>query len=100
MTGTEYIPILHIYSTEDNESKEFLVNEKLLRVYYMDYDESKSINVDKCSTEGSKSKYVHKSVQKEKYAKNKHSTRNLWLRIIQFPRSRAILIYSNLVIIY
>ena len=69
MTGIKYIPILHIYSTEDNKSKEFLVNKDLLRVYFTDKDESKSINVDECSTEDSKSKSAHKSVQEEKYAK-------------------------------
>ena len=36
ITGAKHIPISHIFSGDDNESKEFLVDKYLLQIYYMD----------------------------------------------------------------
>ena len=51
MTATKQIPISHVCSTDENELKESLVYETLLQICSTDKDESKSIIVDKCSTE-------------------------------------------------
>ena len=44
------IPTLHVCSTEESGLKEFLVDENLLQIYYMDEDKSKGIIIDECST--------------------------------------------------
>ena len=41
MTGSKNITILHVCSTDDSKSKEFLVDENLLQVCYTDDDKSK-----------------------------------------------------------
>ena len=70
MNGTKQIPILHVYSTDNSESKGFLVYENLSQVCSMEKDKPKRIPVDKSSTEESKSECVHKSVNKEKDSNN------------------------------
>ena len=36
MTAANHIPILHVFSTDNNESKEFLADKNLSQVYSMD----------------------------------------------------------------
>ena len=67
----KHIPISHVCSTDDSKSKEFLADKNLSQVCSMENDESKRIIVDEISTEESESERSHKSVNKEKYAKNK-----------------------------
>ena len=64
MNRKKHIPISHVCSIDDNESKEFPVNENLWQACSTDEDESKSIIVNKISTEDRESEYVHKSVYK------------------------------------
>ena len=52
-TSTQQISIPHVCSTEDRESKEFLVDETLSQVCSTDGDESKSIIVDEIYTKES-----------------------------------------------
>ena len=51
MTDTKHIPILHIYSTDESESEEFLVDEDLSQVCSTDEDEPKGIIANEISTE-------------------------------------------------
>ena len=69
ITGEKHIKIYHVCSTDDNKSKELLVGKNLLQVCSMDKDELKK-NVNEGSTEERKSECFHKSINKEKYAKN------------------------------
>ena len=64
MTGSKYILISQVCSTDDRESKEFLVDENLMQVCSTDEFKSKSMIVYESSTEESKSECVHKSVNK------------------------------------
>ena len=70
MTATKQILILHVCPTDKSKLKEFLVNENLLQISYMDKDESKGITIDKYSTEEDKSECVQKDINKQKDAKN------------------------------
>ena len=54
ITATKQIPILHVFSTDESELKEFLVNKNLSQICYTDEDESKGIIVNKFSTEEDK----------------------------------------------
>ena len=51
--GVKHIPILYVCSTDNNKSKEFLVDENLSQVYSTDEYESKSVIVDEISAEDS-----------------------------------------------
>ena len=51
MTATKQIPISHVYSMDDSEQEEFLVDKTLSQVCSTDEDESKGIIVDERSTE-------------------------------------------------
>ena len=64
MTGTKQIFILHVWSTNKRESKEFLLDEHLSQVCSTDEDESRGITVDESSAEESKSECVHKNINK------------------------------------
>ena len=70
MTGTKQITILHICSTDESESEEFLVEKTWSWVFYTDRDELKSIIFDIGSTEWSESECVLKKINKEKYENN------------------------------
>ena len=70
MTGTQHILILHVCSTEDSKSKEFLLDGNLSHVYSIDEGKPESVIVNKSSTVGRKSELFHKSINKEKYVKN------------------------------
>ena len=87
MTGTKHFPISHIFSTYKSKSEEFLAEENLLQVCSTDEDESRIIIVNESSMEDKKSEIFHKSI----------SVRILWLHIIKFYRSWAILTYSSVV---
>ena len=50
MNGMKQIPNLHIYSKDENELKEFIVDKTLSQICSTEEDESKSIIVGKCST--------------------------------------------------
>ena len=71
ITGLKHILVLYVCSMDNSKSKELIVDENLLQVCYTDKSESKIIIFNKSSIEESKSECVHKSVNKEKYAKNK-----------------------------
>ena len=64
MSGVRHIPIWHVCYTEDNKSKEFLVDVNLLQVCSTDKGESKSVIADEIYMEESESECVHKSVNK------------------------------------
>ena len=70
MNGGKHIPIEYVCSTDNSESKEFLVDEKLLQVCSTDKGKSKRVIIDESYMEDSESECVHKSANKEKYAKN------------------------------
>ena len=70
MTGTQYIPTSHVYSTDKSELEEFLVDKKISQFYYTDEEKSKGIIFDENSTEESKSECIDKNVNKEKYTNN------------------------------
>ena len=57
-TGTQHIPILHVFSTNGSESKDFLVDETLSQVYSTDKEKSENIIANGSSTEVSESKCV------------------------------------------
>ena len=59
MNGGKHIPIEYVCSTENSESKEFLVDEKLLQVCSMDKGKSKRIIIDESYMEESESECVH-----------------------------------------
>ena len=99
MTGVKHIPFLHVGSTENGESKEFLVEESLSQVCSKDKDESKIIIVDECYTDESESECTHKSVNREKMQRMRQIMRNLRLRMLQLSRSQDILTYLNVEII-
>ena len=70
MSSKKHIPILFICSMEDSKSEEFLVDNTLSQVWSTDEGGSKIIIADETITEVSKSKCVHKNINKEKDAKN------------------------------
>ena len=55
MTGTKQIPTSYVFSTDESELKEFLVDKTLSQIYSTDKDESRGTIVDECSTEEDKS---------------------------------------------
>ena len=55
MTVTKQIPISHIFSRNKRKLEEFLVDETLSQVCYMEEDESKGIIVNGSSMEESES---------------------------------------------
>ena len=69
MAGAKHIPISHVSSADDSESKYLLVDENFLKVCYMDEDESKIMIDHESSIEERESECVHKSVNKEKMQK-------------------------------
>ena len=46
----QHIPTSHVYSKDESELKEFLIEKTLSRICFTDTDESKSITVDEFST--------------------------------------------------
>ena len=70
ITATKQIQISQVYSTDESELNEFLVNKKLLQICSTDKEESKGINTNKCSTEEDESECVHKNINKQKDTKN------------------------------
>ena len=64
MTGTKQITILHIFSTDESKSKDFLVEKTLSQVCSTDKYKSKGIIVDESSTEERESKCVHININK------------------------------------
>ena len=60
MNGRKQILTSHIYSNDESELKEFLVDENLLHIYSTNEDESKIIIIDKFSTKEDESECVHK----------------------------------------
>ena len=97
MTGLKHIPILHVCSTDDNVSKEFLVDKNLLHVCFTDKGKSKALSSMKvlrriANQNASKKVYIKKKMQIMK-----QNMRNPWLWIIQLSIRRDILKYSNVV---
>ena len=70
MTRTKHIPISHVCSMYDIESKEVPADKNLLQVCSTDKGESESVIVDEISTEESGSECVQKIINEEEYAKN------------------------------
>ena len=70
MNVTQQILISHFYSKDDSESEEFLVDKSLSQVCSTDEDKLKIIIAGEISTEESESECSHKSINKEKDAKN------------------------------
>ena len=70
MTGMQQIPILHVFSLDEIESKEIIADKNLLQVYSTNEIKPESIIVNESSTEESKSESFHKRINtnKEKYA--------------------------------
>ena len=66
ITGAKQIPISHVCSTKDIESKDFPVDKNLSQVYSTNEDVSKSVIVNGRSTEKIKSECTHKSINKKK----------------------------------
>ena len=66
MTGTQYIPISQVFSSDESKSKGIIADEDLLQVCSKDECESESVIVDKSSTQESESKSVHKSINANK----------------------------------
>ena len=110
--STQNFPNLHVYSSDESESKIIDADENKLYAYSTEESESKSVIVNTCSLDKSKSKSVHISVNMSKvdnenndsfntselkYAKNKKRINNLWLRKIQSIMRRTIFNYSSAV---
>ena len=70
MNATKQILISHVCSKEESNLKEFIFDKTLSQIYSTDKDESKIIIVNKCSTKKDESECVHKSINKQKDAKN------------------------------
>ena len=51
ITDAKHIPISHVFFTDDNKSKEFLVDENLSHFYSTNKGNSKSVIVNESSTE-------------------------------------------------
>ena len=62
---------MHIFSTDESESKEFLAYENLSQVCSTDEGKSERVIFDEISMEESQSECVQKIINKEKYANNK-----------------------------
>ena len=67
MTVMQQILILHVCSTYESESKEFILDKNFSQVYSTDEGESESTVFDKSYTEESKSESVQKIINEEKY---------------------------------
>ena len=65
MNSTQQIPISHVCSADESESKEFLTEKTLSQVYSTDEGKLESIIVDESSTEKRGSESVHKIINKE-----------------------------------
>ena len=66
MTGTKKIPVSHICSTYESESKEFLVDRTLSLVCFTDKEKQKGIIIDESYMEESESECVHKTLTNKK----------------------------------
>ena len=66
----QQIPILHVFSLDEIESKEIIADKNLLQVYSTNEIKPESIIVNESSTEESKSESFHKRINTntEKYA--------------------------------
>ena len=64
--NTQNIPNSHVFSLEDNKSKNFHADETLLSVFSTDKSESYRAIVNACSTDKSESKRVHRSINMSK----------------------------------
>ena len=62
MTGTQQIPILHIFDLDKSESKENIADKNLSQVCSTDEDKSESVIADESSTEESEAESVHKGI--------------------------------------
>ena len=54
MTDTQQIPILYVCFTDERKSKDFLADDNLSQVYFMDEGKRESVIVNGISTEDSK----------------------------------------------
>ena len=97
MTGRQQITILHVCSTDESKSKEFLADKQLLQVYSMDDGKPESVISNKSSTEDSKSESVHKIINEEKYAIDEAEHEEPPITDNHFSRIQAILTYSSVV---
>ena len=70
ITATKQIPTSHVCYTDENELKEFLVDEILSQICSTDEDKSTGIIANKCSTEESESECVQRNIKKQKDTKN------------------------------
>ena len=66
VTGTQHIPTLYVYDQDEKKSKGIITDKNLSQVCSTDKSESEIGIVDEISTEESKSKRVHKSINKNK----------------------------------
>ena len=62
----KHIPISYVFSTDKSELKEFLGNENLSQVCYIDEDKSKDIIVEKCYKGEDESECVRKNINEQK----------------------------------
>ena len=60
------IPILHVWSTDESESKEFLADKNALRVCSTDNSKLEIVIFDESYAEESGSESVHKSINKKR----------------------------------
>ena len=89
--------ILHVCSTDDSESEDFLLEKTVSQFCSTDKDKSKGIIINESSTEESESECVHKNTNHEKTHRMRQSMRILQLRMIQLSSYRYILTYLNVV---
>ena len=54
MTDTHQIPIFYVCFTDESKSKDFLADDNLSQVYFMDEGKRESVIVNEISTEDSK----------------------------------------------
>ena len=67
-TFTKQIPTLHVFPTDERELKYFLVDKNLLHICSTEENESKVIIADEFSTKEDEWECVHKNISKQKDA--------------------------------
>ena len=66
ITGTQQIPISHVFDSDKSKSKEVLADKHLSQVYSTDEGESENVIFNENSTEERESESVHESINTNK----------------------------------
>ena len=69
-TGTQQIPIFHVFNLDDIKSKDILSNENLLQVYSTDEGKSESVIIGESFMKESESENLHKSINTKPTSKS------------------------------